>query len=75
MARHLSITKAGQERFVTQSAVSRQIKSLEEDLGVDLFQRKHRSLQLTEDGRRLYETAAVCAGGGVATRALLDRQS
>jgi DNA-binding transcriptional LysR family regulator len=58
VARHSSITKAGDERFVTQSAVSRQIKLLEENLGVDLFERKHRSLQLTEDGRRLYETCA-----------------
>jgi len=58
VARHGSITKAGDERFVTQSAVSRQIKLLEENLGVDLFERKHRSLQLTDDGRRLYETCA-----------------
>ena len=58
VARHGSVTKAGNERFVTQSAVSRQIKLLEENLGVDLFERKHRSLQLTEDGRRLYETCA-----------------
>jgi LysR family glycine cleavage system transcriptional activator len=58
-ARHLSFTKAGTERFVTQSAISRQIIALEEDLGVALFVRRHRSLALTDDGRRLYET---CTG-------------
>ena len=40
-ARHLSFTKAGEELFLTQSAVSRQIKELEEQLGVELFQRRH----------------------------------
>jgi len=55
-AKHLSFTKAGEELFVTQSAVSRQIKALEEELGVALFLRRHRALALTDDGRRLYET-------------------
>jgi hypothetical protein len=36
-ARHLSFTRAGAERFVTQSAMSRQIRALEDDLGVALF--------------------------------------
>jgi len=58
-ARHLSFTKAGAERFVTQSAISRQIKVLEGQLGVALFVRRHRALALTEDGQRLYET---CSG-------------
>jgi len=52
-ARHLSFTKAAQERFLTQSAVSRQIKALEDDLGAPLFRRRHRALDLTDDGRRL----------------------
>jgi len=53
-ARHLSFTRAAQERFVTQSAVSRQIRSLEDDLGVALFRRGHRTLALTEEGRLLH---------------------
>ena len=52
-ARHLSFTKAAAECFVTQSAISRQIKALEDDLGVPLFHRRHRALDLTDDGRRL----------------------
>jgi DNA-binding transcriptional LysR family regulator len=58
-ARHLSFTKAAAERFLTQSAVSRQIKALEDDLGVALFRRRHRALDLTEDGRRLREAVHV----------------
>jgi LysR family transcriptional regulator, glycine cleavage system transcriptional activator len=57
-ARHLSFTKAGDELHLTQSAVSRQIKELEEQLGVPLFQRRHRALALTEAGQGLYAAAA-----------------
>ncbi len=52
-ARHLSFTRAADERHVTQSAVSRQIAQLEAQLGVLLFKRRHRALDLTEDGARL----------------------
>ena len=57
-ARHLSFTKAGEELFLTQSAVSRQIKELEEQLGVELFQRRHRALALTDAGKLFYASAA-----------------
>jgi LysR family transcriptional regulator, glycine cleavage system transcriptional activator len=57
-ARHLSFTRAGAERFVTQSAMSRQIRALEDELGVPLFERRHRALALTADGQRLY---AACS--------------
>jgi DNA-binding transcriptional LysR family regulator len=57
-ARLLSFTKAGEELFLTQSAVSRQIKELEEQLGVPLFERRHRALALTEAGRQYYASAA-----------------
>jgi DNA-binding transcriptional LysR family regulator len=57
-ARHLSFTKAASELFVTQSAVSRQIQSLEEQLGVALFQRRPKDLVLTEAGEMLYRTAS-----------------
>lgn len=54
-ARNLSFTKAGAELHLTQSAVSRQIKALEDWLGVPLFERRTRSLVLTEDGESLYK--------------------
>lgn len=53
-ARRLSFTLAAQELFVTQSAVSRQVKALEADLGVALFERGHRAIRLTGAGQRLY---------------------
>lgn len=49
-ARHLSFKAAAQELNVTPAAVSHQIKSLESDLGVALFQRLHRGVALTEKG-------------------------
>jgi len=57
-ARHLSFTKAASELFLTQSAVSRQIQALEEQLGVVLFQRRPKDLVLTEAGETLYRTAS-----------------
>jgi len=57
-ARHLSFTKAGEELYLTQSAVSRQMKELEDQLGLALFQRRHRALALTEAGHQFYAAAA-----------------
>ena len=62
-ARHLSFTKAAAECFVTQSAVSRQVKALEENLGVALFRRRHRAIELTEEGRRLRDTVRAALDG------------
>ncbi len=53
-ARYLSFTRAAQALFVSQAAVSHQIKGLEEQLGVSLFRRQTRALELTDAGRRLY---------------------
>jgi LysR family glycine cleavage system transcriptional activator len=53
-ARLLSFTTAAAELFVTQSAVSRQVQQLEEQLGVKLFERRTRALLLTEAGERYY---------------------
>lgn len=53
-ARHLSFTHAARELFVTQSAISHQIKTLEEQLGRPLFRRVNRALELTQAGAELY---------------------
>ncbi|GAW35868.1 glycine cleavage system transcriptional activator [Roseovarius sp. A-2] len=58
VSRRLSFTAAADELCLTQSAVSRQIKSLEEDLGRPLFLRKHRAIELTPEGRQLFEAVA-----------------
>ncbi|GAB2910162.1 transcriptional regulator GcvA [Rheinheimera gaetbuli] len=53
-ARHLSFTKAAEEMYVTQAAISHQIKALEDHLGLKLFMRKNRSLLLTEEGQSYF---------------------
>src|SRR5688572_1244248 len=58
VARHLSFTKAAAELFVTQSAVSRQVRQLEDHLGVRLFERRTRAVVLTEPGYRYYSELA-----------------
>ena len=52
-ARHLSFSRAADELFVTPSAVSHQVRGLENSLGVRLFVRLTRALSLTESGERL----------------------
>ncbi|MEO3429241.1 transcriptional regulator GcvA [Pelagibius sp. CAU 1746] len=51
-ARRLSFTKAAGELHVTQAAISHQVKTLEEHLGLQLFRRLNRRLVLTEAGQR-----------------------
>src|SRR5512139_1171760 len=53
-ARLLSFTAAASELFLTQSAVSRQVQQLEEQLGVKLFERRTRALVLTDAGDRYF---------------------
>jgi len=53
VARHLSFTNAAKELFVTQAAVSHQIKALEDYLGVKLFYREKRKVFLSDEGKKL----------------------
>ncbi len=69
-ARLLSFTRAGEELHLTQSAVSRQIQELEDQLGVALFHRRHRSLALSDAGQQLYPAAAQVLA---TMRAVTDR--
>lgn len=57
-ARLSSFTLAAQELFITQSAVSRQVQALEEQLGVALFERHHRAIRLTPAGQALQRAAS-----------------
>jgi len=57
-ARHLSFTRAARELLLTQSAVSREIKTLEVQLGQPLFHRINRGLRLTDAGQTLYSAVA-----------------
>jgi len=53
-ARHLSFTRAAEELFLTQSAVSHRLRKLEDILGLKLFQRLPRKVALTEEGEQLF---------------------
>lgn len=55
VAQRLSFTKAGQVLFISQSAVSKQIKALEEHYKTGLFERLGGSIQLTPAGQQLYQ--------------------
>lgn len=54
-ARHLQFVAAAEELCVTHGAVSKQVRSLEEHLGFQLFVRSGRKISLTEEGQRLFE--------------------
>ena len=72
--RRLSFTLAAQELFVTQSALSRQIKALEEALGLALFERRHRALALTPAGVAYHrEVSAALESIALASDALRGR--
>ena len=53
-ARYESFKAAADELFITSSAVSQQVKGLEEELGLKLFERGTRELRLSEDGQALF---------------------
>src|SRR5690242_13343938 len=54
IARHLSFAKAADELHVTPAALSHQIRALEDQLGLTLFHRRTRAIELTEAGRLRY---------------------
>jgi len=55
VARHLNQVRAAESLSLTQSALSRQIKALEDHLGVTLFERNSRGLKFTQEGELLYD--------------------
>jgi LysR family glycine cleavage system transcriptional activator len=55
-ARHKSYSKAAQELFVSQAAVSQQMRLLEDVLEIKLFMRSGRNMQLTQSGEKLYQS-------------------
>ena len=64
-ARHESFTRAAEELCVTQGAVSHQVKALEAELGVKLFNRERQRLVITDAGRN---TCSLFATRWIASR-------
>lgn len=50
-------TLASQKLYISQSSISKHIKSLEKELGVELFNRQHRNIKLTDAGEEFYKFA------------------
>lgn len=70
-----SLTAAGERLGISQSAVSRQIAALEEDIGVSLFQRHARGLVLTDAGHTLHRsTVDMASAAATANSALMDQK-
>ncbi len=59
LARSLNFTKSAEQMFLSQSAFSRQIIRLEEEMGCQLFRRTKRSVELTNYGKRFLEHAEI----------------
>lgn len=57
--RLMSFTRAAHELNITQAAVSKQIRALEQHVGARLFERSHRAVQLTADGREYLHTVVT----------------
>src|SRR3954469_16344980 len=57
VARHRSFTKAAEELFLAQSAISQQISRLEAEIGIQIFRRSSRSVELTEEGKVILDHA------------------
>src|SRR3954452_6606746 len=54
IARHLSFARAAEELHVTPAALSHQIRGLEQEIGLSLFHRRTRAIELTEAGKLIY---------------------
>lgn len=75
-AETLSFTEAAQKSFVTQSALSQQIKNLEHELGVILFNRAGKKIQLTEAGSLFLEkTRHTLKSAEIAKQQIVDLQN
>lgn len=61
VARHLSYTRAAQDLHLTQPAVSMQIKQLEENVGLPLFEQMGKQIYLTEAGREIHHYCRTIA--------------
>jgi DNA-binding transcriptional LysR family regulator len=72
VARHGHITRAAQALFLTQPALSQQLRRLEQELGVALFTRTPHGVELTPAGTELAERAEVILAEAARARAAMD---
>lgn len=72
VARHLSFTRAAEQLHLTQPAVSMQIKQLEGNLGLPLFEQLGKKVYLTEAGREMYHYSRRIQGELAEAEAVLE---
>ena len=75
VARHGQFTRAAEELWVTQSALSQQVRRLEAELGVELLRRTPRGVELTAAGEDLLPRAEAILAAAADARAALDRHA
>lgn len=75
VANERNFTRAAERLNIAQPPLSRQVRQLEEELGVDLFDREARPIRLTEAGRLLYEQAVQVLAGVDRIREVLRDQA
>ena len=63
VVKHNHFTLASQELFISQSSISKHIKSLEKEIGIELFKREHRTITLTPAGKEFLEFARESVDG------------
>ena len=56
VAKHQNFTRASKECHIAQPAISKQMLSLEKELGFPLFERKNRRVELTDAGKEFYDS-------------------
>jgi DNA-binding transcriptional LysR family regulator len=75
VARRRHFTRAAEDLYVTQSALSQQIRRLEDELGLALLRRTSRGVELTPAGAELLERADAVLGEVARARAAMDRHA
>lgn len=74
VAEHKNFTKAAQKVFVTQPTLSMQIQKLEEELDVQIFDRKKKPIQLTETGQKIVQQARNIVNESDRIQDIVDQQ-
>lgn len=74
VAEHQNFTKAAQKVFVTQPTLSMQIQKLEDELGVRIFDRSKKPIQLTETGRKIVNQARNIVNESDRIKDIVDQQ-
>lgn len=74
VAKHQNFTEAAKRSFVTQPTLSMQIQKLEEELGIQIFNRKKKPIALTEIGKKIVEQAKIIVDESNRMNDIVDQQ-